>query len=162
NLSSRNRESRLLPGVSSIPAGGVMRAQFVWTCLLLVALPVGVATGQPPDPSGPGRLSDTNKALLGKVAAWVKENNSFGPEHRIVLDISTKAGTILSKDLGFSLTLGHGLLKGKKPVVLAGYGGELFVLEVPDEQKKSLPVAEFGVDLQSVFGAKDAEPAEAR
>src|SRR5262249_54434295 len=73
-----------------------------------------------------------------------------------------KIETILGKGQGFSLALGGELLKGKKPVVLAGWRGELFVLEVPDARKESLKAGERGVDLSPVFRTDNAKPAEPR
>jgi predicted Zn finger-like uncharacterized protein len=87
-----------------------------------------------PQPAGPGSMRD-------KAIAWVKANNAFGPTHRIAQDVTNYFNKDMKENWGFSLMMDAGLLKSKKPTMLAGWNENFFVFEFPPEQAAGLKLA---------------------
>jgi predicted Zn finger-like uncharacterized protein len=90
-----------------------------------------VEVSQPP---GPGSMRE-------RAIAWVKANNAFGPTHKIVKDVTNHFSKDLKEQWGFSLMMDGGLLKSKKPTMLAGWNEGFFVFEFRPEQAASLKLA---------------------
>jgi hypothetical protein len=91
-----------------------------------------------------------------RALGWIAEHAAAPADRAVneakeVIDASVKEGT------AFTLALGGGQLKDEKPVILAGWGGELLVIDITAEQARALKVA--GRDLAL---AAFAEPAERR
>ncbi len=82
-----------------------------------------------PEPAGP--TSPQDRAL-----AWLAANAAAPAEKAID---QAKALLPPAKDgRGFTLALGEAVARSKKPALLAGWGGELFVFELSAEQAKAL------------------------
>jgi hypothetical protein len=91
---------------------------------------------------------------------WLAEH-AAAPADKVVdeakklLDARAKDGT------AFTLALGEGLLKGKKPVLLVGWGSELLAVELAAEQARALKVAERDIAVaayQEPAGQRSEKP----
>ncbi len=101
-----------------------------------------------PEPAAP--TSPRDRAL-----AWLVSNAAAPAEKAID---QAKALLPPAKDgRGFTLALGEAVARSKKPALLAGWGGELFVFELSAEQARALKLGEHDV-LANTF----AEPAGRR
>ena len=87
--------------------------------------------------------------------AWVRDNNAFGPDHKIVADARTRLTGQVREREGFLASLGPKLLKSQKPTYLVGWGGEVFALELSPEQAQQAGVAEAAMVVQTVPPAAD-------
>jgi Leucine-rich repeat (LRR) protein len=94
-----------------------------------------------PRPAGePIRPPKTSlKDIRALATGWVKDNNAFGPEDRLVADVDKQLKGV-GPNQGFLLRLGAGLVKSGRQTVLCGWGGELFVFPLDPAQEKKYPL----------------------
>ncbi|HKI30944.1 MAG TPA: hypothetical protein VKA46_03705 [Gemmataceae bacterium] len=78
-------------------------------------------------------------SLRERALAWLA-GNAASPEK--VAEQGKELFAPAKDGFGFTLALGEGVLKSKKPALLAGWGGELFLFELSGEQAKSLKLGE--------------------
>src|SRR5262245_25242749 len=112
-----------------------------------------------PDDLPPDEGRELDRAVLGEVSdkavAWVRENNRFRPDHKIVSDTAKLIDDQADLRKGFLLTLDGALLKSGKPTLLYGRSGELFVFELTPEQAKAANIAPNGTVFKSTTEQKD-------
>jgi Leucine-rich repeat (LRR) protein len=99
---------------------------------------------KPPQPMPVEETGDPVNNDLNKVrdqaVAWIKENNRFGPTHKIVTDVGAGIDQRSAQRAGFVYTFSGDLLKSGKPTILAGWSGQFFVLEPTAEQAKGITI----------------------
>jgi hypothetical protein len=78
----------------------------------------------------PGPLSATQ--MRDQVLTWVRLNNCFGPDHKLVSDIAGNLDSNAERSENFQLSLGAGLVKSQKYTVLAAHQAGLFMVEIPE------------------------------
>jgi serine/threonine protein kinase len=83
--------------------------------------------------------SEKRRSTHEQTVAWLKANNSFGPDHKIVHDSDRQLGSSLSRGEAFVLWLGPKLVKSGKPTVLAGRHCDLRSFEFSQESR---PIAD--------------------
>jgi hypothetical protein len=81
------------------------------------------------------------RAPRDRALDWVAEH-AAAPADKVVDEAKKLLDARVKEGMAFTLALGDGLLKEKKSVVLAGWEGELFAIELSAEQARSLKVAE--------------------
>jgi hypothetical protein len=94
--------------------------------------------GQPEPPAAP--------SLRDRVAAWLA-GNAASPEK--VAEQEKELLAPLKDGFGFTLALGDGVLKSKKPSLLVGWAGELLLFELSAEQTKALKLGDRDLRLNS-------------
>ena len=125
--------------------------------------PQEVATvARPADPGAVDNAADVKAAMLrarreieqkldpGKVARdkavdWLKLNNRFGPDHKIVADQTAVIDQELDAGRNVHLTIGKGLVKAGAPVFLCIRSGAFFALPLTPQQAQAFDFPEFSV-----------------
>jgi hypothetical protein len=90
------------------------------------------------DPNPPAPVART---LRERAADWTAEH-AAAPADRVVDEAKRLLAARANDGAVFTLSLGEGLLKAKKPAILAGWGDELLVLEPSVEQARQLKLGE--------------------
>ena len=124
--------SNRTPPVESLPDTAVVQPDAQKTTGASDGSPVGSSptAGQtdPVLPNSPFPEGDPR----AKAVAWMRENNKFGPKHRISANLiphlqESGPGKI------FQVTVGGAVLKSGRPTFLTGWNGEFFAIEVPPQ-----------------------------
>ena len=103
----------------------------------------------PPMPAPP--LAEVRE--LG--AAWVRDNNAFGPDHKIVADAARQFKEQVKPGEGFLPMLGPKVLKSQKATVLVGWGGAATPLELTPDQARQMSIADAGMVVQTLPASDD-------
>jgi hypothetical protein len=89
-----------------------------------------------PNPAAPSARTPRDRA-----ADWTAEH-AVAPADRVVDEAKRLLAARARDGAVFTLALGEGLLKAKKPAILVGWGDELLVLEPSPEQARQLKLGE--------------------
>jgi hypothetical protein len=87
----------------------------------------------------PARPVQPRKDFRDLTMDWVRTNNAFGPDHKIVANTIKKLESV-GINQGFIYRLGSGLVKSGKQTLLCVWGDELFVFELTAEQSDRYPL----------------------
>lgn len=95
-------------------------------------LPLLLAAGAPsPNPVPP----EPGKDHRSQGIEWVRENNAFGPDHKLVKDVEEFLTKQVKDGLHFyQITLGAELAKSGKATILVGYRRKIWTFELTEEQ----------------------------
>jgi hypothetical protein len=89
-------------------------------------------------------------SLADSTVAWVKKNNAFGPDHKLVKDVTAKFASDVKENWGFSLALGRKLTKSRKPTLMGGWNGSVFVFECDAEQPAALRIPDDAMAFRGI------------
>ena len=115
----------------------------------------------PPDtpPAPPRELKDIRK--LG--VDWVRDNNAFGPKAGIVRTVEMQFDEAVGFDkVGFVARYGDREMKSKKPMLLVGWNGDVFPLELTPEQGKQLGIQINELGVTGIPAGDDLGPGPER
>jgi uncharacterized protein (TIGR03066 family) len=84
--------------------------------------------------AGPGQEAGDGKSDREQALDWVRNNNAFGPDHRIVKDVKAYLDSFPDDAHGFQLQLGAALVKSGKAALLVGWRRGFWVFELSAEQ----------------------------
>jgi hypothetical protein len=110
------------------------------------ARPQPAPMGTPP---GPPAVRPPRKDLRTQMVDWIKANNAFGPEHKIVADIAKKVDA-LGDNQGFVMRLGPNLTKSRQQTYVIGWGSDLFAFGLTPAQAKLRPLAPAQMTYETV------------
>lgn len=86
-------------------------------------------------PPRPGAVpSPGHKQALLALCDWLKDNNKFGPDHRLVTDVSEKIDGLIQNKMSLSIGIGPGLTKNGKPYLLTIWHESFLPLELTSGQ----------------------------
>jgi hypothetical protein len=100
-----------------------------WHGFLLVASVLSLCSPAPRAGAAPGEESAGKKSDRERALEWVRDNNAFGPEHKLVKDVKAHLES-LQGGHGFKFEMGAGLVKSGKPAVLLGWRRGFWVFEL--------------------------------
>jgi serine/threonine protein kinase len=111
-------------------------------------------------PASPAVLATglTPQEIRKRSVAWIRANNRWRPDHKIVADVSRHVDEALDKNEEFLLHLGPALMKSNKPTLLGSRGGFWYLFELTPEQARSWQTNE-NVLKHAVAPEKDRSPA---
>jgi hypothetical protein len=106
------------------------------------------AAPPPANKNGPGSEvpaapSKTSLPIRGsareQAESWLRNNNAFGPKHRLVTNITQALDRQVDGGKAFFINLGKKLVKSRHPTILAGRNGAFQAFEVAPEQAAKWP-----------------------
>jgi uncharacterized protein (TIGR03000 family) len=88
-----------------------------------------------------GGLEQPNLTALGnRLVQWVRQHNTFGPDHAIVADVQKTVETGLAKSNHLRLAMGSGLTDTGKPLMLYIWDNRLYLLPLTAAQAEKLEI----------------------
>src|SRR5262249_58398839 len=84
--------------------------------------------------AGPGQQHGDGKSDREQALGWIRNNNAFGPNHKLVKDVKAYLESFPDEAHGFQLELGANLVKSGKPALLVGWRRGFWVFELTAEQ----------------------------
>jgi hypothetical protein len=83
-------------------------------------------------------LERLKKEAVDQALDWLRQNNRWGPKAEIVKITAESVCPHLSRVDGFQFAVGGGLLRSKRPTLVAARAGGPFVLELTPAQAQAL------------------------
>ncbi|HVS37607.1 MAG TPA: hypothetical protein VMS17_18740 [Gemmataceae bacterium] len=115
--------------------------------------------GNPPAPNPPPNLAPEVKDVREVGVQWVRDNNAFGPNDKIVDLASMRLNQqVGGDDGGFVAMFGARLMKSKTPTMLVGWNGEALPLTMTAEQAKLAGLADAVMTTRTLRAADDVGP----
>jgi hypothetical protein len=170
------------------PAAPPARRRFRWRLLILAAgLLAGVGTlalvaylvrpaespFRPPD--GTSRRGAREPALATaeelarqkgelreRALDWLRTNNRWGPDSKVVTDMAAKLDPSEGAIDAFQITLGPGVVRSRKWTILAGHAGALHTFAMTPEQTRGLTFPETSGWILTFTQCGDARRARPR
>jgi WD40 repeat protein len=100
--------------------------------------------GQKDVPAAPNPATET-ESVRDQIIHWVRDNNAFGPNHKIVADVTAMVKKHEDAGEDFGLRFGSGLVKSGKTTQLESFNGQFLMLELSDSQAKALGMTPFNL-----------------
>jgi hypothetical protein len=94
-------------------------------------------------------------ALEAKTVAWLRANNTYGPDHRIVTDVGGAVEKKLKEGKNFTMLIGPKLTKSGKAGLLASAGDEVFAFDLTAEQFERTKNAPTRLQMTDGHNAED-------
>ena len=91
------------------------------------------------------RKADPEKAARDRAVDWLRLNNAFGPDHKIVADQTAVIDRELAAGQNVQLTIGKGLVRSETPTFLCIWNGAFFAFPLTAEQEKTFDFPKFTV-----------------
>lgn len=96
------------------------------------------------------RAEDTDPAqnpARQKAVAWIKENNAYGVDARIVKDMTDVIDKAVLAHENFALSFGEKLLSGGAPAEIVSWDDAFLVVPLTPEQARQMDLKPSGVDV---------------
>jgi predicted Ser/Thr protein kinase len=161
------RAGRRARGRWLLLAGGLTAAGVLAVVLWLRTRDHGSAPAAPGEPAPqaapagpadlltPEQMAHLKRQRLDQAAAWLRQNNRWGPEHIFVEQATAQVEDGAGKADAFLIQVGGKLLKSGRPALLAGNTGGFFPFELTPEQARELMLPEGKLGVRSFSHLRD-------
>ena len=112
---------------------------------MFLAIALGVILIGPPVARAQDAQPEDNP-IHQQTVEWIKENNKFGVDAKIVTDMTELIDRSIQAHENFLLSFGENLIQSGKPHVLASWDGQVFVFQLSPEQARRMDLKSSSVN----------------